>query len=178
MKRTILFAGILAVSAGLASADPLTDRLVADFRAEGFQFIEVQRSATQIKVEAVRGDEKIELVVDRVTGDVLKREIGSADRLEQGRSGVSVRDRGSRTFVEGDDREDDDHDDDHDDDDRDDDDRDEDDDHDDDDRDDDGDDRDDDDRGGDRDDDDHGDDHGDDDRGGDDDRDGGDDGDD
>ncbi|PJF08976.1 PepSY domain-containing protein [Pseudorhodobacter sp. MZDSW-24AT] len=137
------------------------EQAIADLQAAGYSRVEVKRGLSQMKVEAIRGTEKLELVLDRATGAVLKREQETVRPGETTTPGVSIRDR-NRDFVRGgsaseddddngrrgrgsDDAPGDDRGGDRDDDDRDDDDRDDDDDGDDDDRDDDDDDRDDDD---------------------------------
>lgn len=64
--------------------------LVSRLQAEGYEFIEIKNGPTQIKVEAVRGSEKLEMIFDRETGEILKREIGRADAEYAGRSGVEI----------------------------------------------------------------------------------------
>ncbi len=126
----LMLAASLALSAQTAAAAVTAEQVISDLKAEGYGWIEVKRGPTQMKVEAVRGTEKLEFVIDRATGTVLDRETEIADAEDTARSGVSVRDR-SRDFADDDrddddgisddrdddsaDRDDDDHDDDHDD---------------------------------------------------------------
>ncbi len=169
MKRRLralgLVAAMITLSAQMAAAAITTDDVIATYQADGFTRIEVRVGLTQMKVEAIKGEIKVETIYDIETGDVLKTETEAVRAGENVAPGVSVRER-NRDFVrvvrsDDDDDSDDDNDDDNDDDD-------DDDDHggdrDDDDSDDDNDD--DDDHGGDRDDDDSDDDN-DDDHGGD-----------
>lgn len=118
----LILAASLALSAQTAAAAVTAEQVISDLKAEGYGWIEVKRGPTQMKVEAVRGTEKLEFVIDRATGTVLDRETEIADAEDTARSGVSVRDR-SRDFADDDsddrdddsaDRDDDDHDDDHD----------------------------------------------------------------
>lgn len=84
---------------GMAMAQSHTDNLVNSLKADGYTAIEVQNGRTQSKVEAIRGDRKTEMVIDRATGQIMKSETEMASRVEQQRSGVSVRDRSDRDFV-------------------------------------------------------------------------------
>lgn len=88
-----------------------TDAIVSDLRADGYNFIEIKRGPTQTKIEAIRGNEELEIVYDNATGDVLKREVGRADADEIGRTGIEI-DTEDRDFVGDRRRGDDDHDDD------------------------------------------------------------------
>ena len=100
MKRTIFFtaaAGILAGS--LAMADALTDQVVADLQGQGFTAIEVKNGLSQMKVEAIRDNLKVEVVYDRATGQILKQEQESAAG-ETIRPGVSIREE-DKDFVRG-----------------------------------------------------------------------------
>ncbi len=74
------------------------EQAVADLQAAGYTRIEVKRGLSQMKVEAIRGSEKLELVLDRATGAVLKREAEAVRAGENTAAGVSIRDRG-RDFV-------------------------------------------------------------------------------
>lgn len=75
-----------------------TDGIVAELRAEGYDFIEIKRGPTQTKVEAIRGNRELEIVYDNETGQVLKRETGIADSSDVGRTGIEI-DTEDRDFV-------------------------------------------------------------------------------
>src|SRR5690606_33832333 len=83
-----------------------TEALVADLQRQGYSWIEVKRGPTQIEVEAVRGEVKIETVYDAATGTVLDHDTDRASRREQGRTGVDIRDT-ARDFEDRDDDRDD-----------------------------------------------------------------------
>ena len=135
MKTIFITTSVVLFSAGMAASQDLADQLLAQFQAEGYDYIEVQRGLSQIKVEGIRSGLETEIVYDAVTGAVLSTEVGRADSDDIGRTGFEIRTR-ARDFTDDDDNDsgrsgdDDDHDDD---DDYDDDDDDDDDDHDDDD---------------------------------------------
>lgn len=97
MKRTLLIAGVFAVVGGFAQA--LTaDDVIADLSGQGYTRIEIKTGPSQMKVEAIRGTEKLEVVYDRASGDVLKTETEMVDDRDNTVPGVSVRER-SRDFV-------------------------------------------------------------------------------
>lgn len=100
----------LVLSGGMAMAALNTEAVVASLQAEGYTWIEVKRGPTQVKIEAVRGTEKVETIYDRATGAVIEREVEVADGDDVGRVGVEIRDR-SRDFTDGRGRDDDDGDD-------------------------------------------------------------------
>ena len=138
MKRLLLTTAATVLMTQVAFADAFTDRIVENLRDLGYEFIEIRTGPTQVKAEGIRGSEKIEIVFDRATGEILKQETERADAGEIGRTGVQI-DTDDDDFLDdddhdedrdhhgGDDDDDDDHDDDHDDEDHDDDDHDEDD---------------------------------------------------
>jgi hypothetical protein len=90
----------LMLSGGMAMAALNTEAVVAGLQADGYTWIEVKRGPTQVKIEAVRGTEKIETIYDRATGVVIEREVEVADGDDLGRTGVQIRDR-SRDFTDG-----------------------------------------------------------------------------
>lgn len=98
MQRTLTAAALAAFWLTAAQADPFTDAVVTRYQEMGFNFIEVQNGQTQVKVEAIRGTEKLEVIYDRATGRILKQEQERAEIEEQNRTGVQVRER-SRDFV-------------------------------------------------------------------------------
>ena len=63
MKRAILGTTfIVGLSAGTAFADSFSDAIVKAFVDEGYTSIEVKNGPTQTKVEAVKGNQEIEVV--------------------------------------------------------------------------------------------------------------------
>lgn len=93
-----------------ALADAFTDAIVEDLQNAGYSFIEIKTGPTQVKAEGVKGSQKIEVIYDRSTGEILKQEIETADPDDIGRVGVQYDDEDD-DFLDDDD--DDDHDDDH-----------------------------------------------------------------
>lgn len=100
MKRITFIAAVFAIAAGAAQAQSATDQLVAGFQAGGFTRIEVKNGPTQTKIEAMRGTEQVEVVIDRATGGVLKREVATVEAGEDTAPGVFIDDR-TKDFVDG-----------------------------------------------------------------------------
>ena len=121
MNKTLFPLTTAALLMGsVAIADPFAEAVVKNLQDLGYDYIEVKRGQSQLKAEAVRGDQKLEVVYDLATGQIISREDEWADDDYVGRSGVEIRTE-NRDFLDDDD-DDDDFDDDDDDDDRDDDD--------------------------------------------------------
>ena len=98
MKRIVAALALGLTMTAQAGFALTADEAVADLRAAGFTRIEVKVGATQMKVEAIRGTEKLEVVYDRVSGAVLKSEVETVGAGETTAPGVSVRNR-DRDFV-------------------------------------------------------------------------------
>lgn len=90
------------------TGDGFADSVIADLRARGYDFIEIERGATQLKAEGIRGTEELEIVYDLATGRIIKQETGRADAEYIGRTGVEY-DVSDNSFVgdDDDDRDDD-----------------------------------------------------------------------
>ncbi|MGC8202063.1 PepSY domain-containing protein [Aliiroseovarius sp. PTFE2010] len=120
MKVTIKVAAFIgAFAATTAFAQSASDQVIRGLQEQGFTRVEVRNGATQMKVEAIRNNQKVELVYDLATGDLLKQEVERVGRNDNTTPGVEVRSQ-DRDFVradDDDDDDDDDYDDDHDDDD-------------------------------------------------------------
>lgn len=108
MKR-LLMTTAAAIFAGTMAFGAITsDSVISDFQSQGFTRVEVKVGPTQMKVEAIRGTEKVEVIYDIASGAVLKREVGTVGPLENTTPGVQVRDRGRDFLRGGDDSSDDD----------------------------------------------------------------------
>ena len=107
MNRLFVTAAASVLWVGAAHADAFTDQVVARYQDMGFTFVEVQGGPTQVKVEAIKDSQKLEVIYDRVTGAILKQEQERADADESDRTGVQVRER-DRDFLSDDDDDDDD----------------------------------------------------------------------
>ena len=113
---TVPIATAFAIWVGAAHADTFNDSIVQNLTDLGYEFIEIKNGPTQVKVEAIRGAEKLEVIYDRTTGKILKQERESAlGDDDYGRSGLQI-DTRRDDFLD-DDEDDDDEDDDEDDDD-------------------------------------------------------------
>ena len=77
MKPTLLKTTALVVAIAFAApghAQTFTDRVVDSLRSQGFTPTEVKNGPTETKVEAVRGNTKVEVVYDRLTGRIVEQE--------------------------------------------------------------------------------------------------------
>ncbi len=80
MRRTakpLIFIAGLAFSASMAQAITVAD-VVKTYQDAAYSAIEVKESPNQIKVEGVKDGVKVEVVYDKATGDVVKRESEAA----------------------------------------------------------------------------------------------------
>jgi len=102
MKRIFALAAMFALPATISFAAIDTDGLISRFQGDGYTTIEVTRGINETKVEAIRNNEKVEVVYDNTTGSVLETEFGAPDADDDIRPGVTVRDR-NRDFVRDDD---------------------------------------------------------------------------
>lgn len=94
---------MIAGNTGFAqdSSNPVVDQFVSSYSADGFTRFEVRSGITQVKIEAYRGDEKVEVILDKATGDILKRETETAGLFDNKSAGVFIRER-NRDFLDDD----------------------------------------------------------------------------
>lgn len=102
MSKILVAATALVLSTTTAQADQVTDAVLAKFQERDFDYIEIKEGLTQLKVEAIRGDQKLEVIYDRETGSILKQEQERADADEIGRTGVDFQ-RRNEDFLDDDD---------------------------------------------------------------------------
>ena len=72
-NTTLPVAVAFTLWAGIAQADQFTDTVVSKFQELGFDYIEVKEGISQLKVEAIQGNRKLEVIYDRETGKILKQ---------------------------------------------------------------------------------------------------------
>ncbi|TNC69837.1 hypothetical protein [Rubellimicrobium roseum] len=89
---------VMALSTGAALAQSAAEEVIAGLQAQGYTRIEVKEGPTQMKVEAIQGDTKLEYVYDRATGQVLSREVERVDGDDDTAPGVEI-DREDEDFV-------------------------------------------------------------------------------
>ena len=82
-----------------ANADQLTDQIAQRYQELGFDYIEIKEGIDQVKVEAIQGDRKMEVIYDRATGKILKQETERASAAEMRRRGVEI-DSENENFVD------------------------------------------------------------------------------
>ncbi|MCR9150270.1 MAG: hypothetical protein NXH83_08855 [Rhodobacteraceae bacterium] len=97
--------GVAAAPTGSAGA--FESQIVANLQGMGYEYIEIETGPNQVKAEAVRGTRKLELVFDRATGQIIKREEERAGAGYLGRTGVEF-DTDDDDFLDDDERDDDD----------------------------------------------------------------------
>jgi len=95
MKPYVKLAAVFTMIGTVASADAFSDKIIANLQDLGYEYIEIRNGPTQVKVEAIRGDSKLEVIYDRESGVIIEREVDDADPEDTGKSGVSVRDANS-----------------------------------------------------------------------------------
>ncbi len=98
MKRLMMTTAAVMFAGTMAFAAITSDSVISDLQAQGYTRVEVKVGPTQMKVEAIKGTEKVELIYDTATGTVLKREAGTVGAFENTAPGVQVSDR-NRDFV-------------------------------------------------------------------------------
>ena len=96
--RLLPYTLFLLLSGGTASAEVNVNALAADLQSQGFTRIEMRETPNQLKVEAIRGTEKVETIYDKSTGAVLKSETEAVGAFENTTPGVSLRQR-NRDFL-------------------------------------------------------------------------------
>ncbi len=91
MRRTakpLIFTVMLGFSASMAQAITVAD-VVQTYQDAAYSGIEVKESPNQIKVEGIKDGVKVEVVYDKATGDVVKRE-SEAVGVGETNSGLEV----------------------------------------------------------------------------------------
>ena len=98
MKRSIGILGVTFILAAGSAAALTPDEAIRALQADGFSRVELRVGPTQMKAEAIRGSEKVEIIYDLATGQILKKEIEPLRADDDTRPGVSIRN-GTRDFV-------------------------------------------------------------------------------
>lgn len=91
MRKLLCTAAFLALSTGFAAAQINPETVAGEYTTAGYTRVEVKVGPTQMKVEAIRGTEKIEVVYDIATGEILKSETGVVGTNENTSTGVVIR---------------------------------------------------------------------------------------
>lgn len=89
--RMLLLSAAMIVSAGIAQAAITVNDVVQSYQGAAFTSIEVTESPAFIKVEAIKDGVKLEIVYDKASGDVIRREQRAASASDATKSGVEVR---------------------------------------------------------------------------------------
>ena len=89
--RLIMTAGAMAMAATTAFSAIDTDALVQQLQDQGFTRIEVKIGMNRVKVEAISGDQKVEVVYDSATGAILKHETSQVEVGGDDTPGVEIK---------------------------------------------------------------------------------------
>lgn len=73
MLKTLMMSAALALIGTAGSAAISSKSVIESLSAQGFTRIDVKRGLTQFKVRAIRGDEKLDLVLDSASGMILQQ---------------------------------------------------------------------------------------------------------
>ncbi len=90
MKLFATTAAFVLFSTGLSLAAVDTNALIDSLQSQGYTRVEVKEGPSQVKIEAIRGTEKVEVVYDKETGAVLKSETETVQPGDDIAAGVSV----------------------------------------------------------------------------------------
>lgn len=88
-SKLMMFTAAAALTANMAFAAIDPQALADGYIAEGYTYVEVKQGPTQTKIEAVKGDVKVEVVYDNATGGIIKQETEAAGD-DAGRTGVEI----------------------------------------------------------------------------------------
>ncbi len=104
--RLMMFTAAAALSATMAHAAIDPQALADAYIKEGYTYVEIKVGPTQTKLEAVKGDRKVEVIYDNVTEKPIKEEFEDADDDYLGRTGIEI-ETSDDDFEDADDKDDD-----------------------------------------------------------------------
>lgn len=105
--KLMMFTAATALSANMAFAAINPQSLADSYIADGYRYVEVKQGPTQTKLEAIKGDVKVEVTYDNATGDIIKQESEAADAEYIGKTGVEIKTTDEDFEDDGDDNDDD-----------------------------------------------------------------------
>ena len=105
--RLLMFTAAAALSANMAFAAINPQTLADSYIAEGYTYVEIKVGPTQTKLEAVKGDRKVEVIYDNASGEIIKKEFDDVGDDYAGKTGVEIEDT-NEDFADSDDENDDD----------------------------------------------------------------------
>lgn len=89
--KLMTFTAGFAFAASMASAAITANDVVKSYQEAMYSYIEVKDGPTQIKVEAIKENVKVEVIYDKASGDVMKTEQHRIQGADAARSGVEVK---------------------------------------------------------------------------------------
>jgi len=75
MRKILATTAIVTFMATAASAQLVTTQVVQELESQGYTNIEIKTGATQVKIEATRGGQRLEVTYDSTTGAIVKQEM-------------------------------------------------------------------------------------------------------
>ena len=90
MKRMMMLTAAIALMGTAAAATIDSDALIRDLSSQGFTRVVVKRGPTQVMVQAIRGQEKLDLVLDNDTGTVLTQHMARSGFTTTRRPGSTL----------------------------------------------------------------------------------------
>ena len=87
--KLMMFTAAAALTASMAFAAIDPKSLADDYIAKGYTYVEVKQGPTQTKIEAVKGNVKVEVIYDNATGLIIKQESEAAGDYA-GRTGIEI----------------------------------------------------------------------------------------
>ena len=103
--KLLSFTAAIALSAGMAFAAIDGNALADKYLEEGYTYVEVKVGPTQTKVEAIKGDTKLEVVYDNESGAIIDSETDGVEADDAAKVGKEVKNV-SKDFEDGDDEKD------------------------------------------------------------------------
>lgn len=90
-KTLMMFTAAAALTATVAFAAVDAQALADQYVANGYTYVEVKVGPTETKVEALKGDQYVEVVYSNETGAVISQETQPADPEDVGKTGVEIK---------------------------------------------------------------------------------------
>lgn len=88
--KLLCYSAAILMTTSVAFAAIDGNALADDYLAQGYTFAEVKVGPTQTKVEAIKGDMKVEVIYDNETAEILKSEQKSVESDDASRVGKQV----------------------------------------------------------------------------------------
>lgn len=88
--RLLCYTAATLLTTGAAFAAIDGNALADDYLSQGYTFVDVKVGPTQTKVEAIKGDLKVEVIYDNATQEIVTQDQSAAEADYAGRTGKEV----------------------------------------------------------------------------------------